>query len=407
MTNQRRTVTGSKSVQLIAKAHRVLGYAKDKIYRRPMDVLAHPVRAAPVEGHFIPDIEANAQDISIAERLLAAYKRACADAPTGSVQHYDVWSYIRKRQATFFDLLESEDAKPLAQYLCNMSRHSATHGTVQGDDEYEKLIKSSAYRRYVNLMSKDKLVSLAEAIGALPVENPEQGIWGKSLSISTDNIINRIEDVLQMRIAPPNIDGGLLKIMSTRGRFHERDCNALYTAWLLRNFTAEQAAPRLCEIGGGVGRVAYWSNRFGLRDYTIIDLPHINVLQGFYLCKALPDVNVRLYGEASNGAGLSVMPDFTITQIADRNFDLVLNQDSFPEIHGDVVRAYLRWILKAGQKFLSINHESRPSSVGEENQISVPELIAEVGGFDRLMRSQYWLRKGYVVEMYDTRKNMP
>ena len=144
-----------------------------------------------------------------------------------------------------------------------------------------------------------------------------------------------------------------------------------------------------------------------MRDYTIIDLPHINVLQGFYLCKALPDVNVRLYGEASNGAGLSVMPDFTITKIADRNFDLVLNQDSFPEIHGDVVRAYLRWILKAGQKFLALNHESRPPSVGEENQISVPELIAEVGGFDRLMRSQYWLRKGYVVEMYDTRKSVP
>jgi hypothetical protein len=399
--------TKTRGSALLAKAGRALNFAKDKIYRRRYDVLAHPVRGARIRASIVPDIQAWPRDVEIAGRLLAAYARAVADAPAAAAHTYDVWSYIRKRQANYFEVLESRDPARLAQYLCNMSRHDATHGTVQGDDEYRKIVKSSGYKRYISLMAKDKLVSLAEAIGATPIENPEQGIWGRSLSQDPDELVTHIEAILKMDIAPPEIDGGLLKLETSHGRFNERDCNALYTAWLLRNFTAEQAAPRLCEIGGGVGRVAYWSNRFGLRDYTIIDLPHINVLQGFYLCKALPDVNVRLYGEASNGAGLSVMPDFTITQIADRNFDLVLNQDSFPEIHGDVVRAYLRWILKAGQKFLSINHESRPSSVGEENQISVPELIAEVGGFDRLMRSQYWLRKGYVVEMYDTRKNMP
>ncbi len=399
--------TKTRASALLAKAGRALNFAKDKIYRRRYDVLAHPVRGARIRASIVPDIQAGPRDVEIAGRLLAAYARAVADAPPAAAHTYDVWSYIRKRQANYFEVLESRDPARLAQYLCNMSRHDATHGTVQGDDEYRKIVKSSGYKRYISLMAKDKLVSLAEAIGATPIENPEQGIWGRSLSQDPDELVTHIEAILKMDIAPPEIDGGLLKLETSHGRFNERDCNALYTAWLLRNFTAEQAAPRLCEIGGGVGRVAYWSNRFGLRDYTIIDLPHINVLQGFYLCKALPDVNVRLYGEASNGPGLSVMPDFTITQIADRNFDLVLNQDSFPEIHGDVVRAYLRWILKAGQKFLSINHESRPSSVGEENQISVPELIAEVGGFDRLMRSQYWLRKGYVVEMYDTRKNMP
>lgn len=399
--------TKARGAAFVAKARRAFNFAKDKIYRRRYDVLAHLVRGTRVRAGIVPDMQAGVRDVEIAGRLLAAYARAMADAPPATAHTYDVWSYIRKRQAKYFEVLEAKDPARLAQYLCNMSRHDATHGTVQGDDEYRKIIKSPGYKRYISLMAKDKLVSLAEAIGAIPIENPEQGIWGKSLSQDPDEIIARIEAMLKMDIAPPNFDGGLLKLETAHGRFNERDCNALYTAWLLRNITAELAAPRLCEIGGGVGRVAYWSNRLGLRDYTIIDLPHINVLQGFYLCKALPDVDVRLYGEASTGRSLSVMPDFAIAQLADNDFDLVLNQDSFPEIHGDVVRNYLRWIHSAGRKFISINHESRPFSVSAENQISVPELVGEVGGFQRLMRSQYWLRKGYVIELYDTRKNAP
>jgi len=59
----------------------------------------------------------------------------------------------------------------LARYLCNMSRQDATIGTVQGDQEFKKISRDSNYRQFIALMTKDKLVSLAEAVGAIPCEN--------------------------------------------------------------------------------------------------------------------------------------------------------------------------------------------------------------------------------------------
>ena len=58
-----------------------------------------------------------------------------------------------------------------------MSRQDATVGTVQGDAEHAKIVAIPAYRQFLALHAKDKLVSLAEAVGAIAVENPEAGVW--------------------------------------------------------------------------------------------------------------------------------------------------------------------------------------------------------------------------------------
>jgi len=137
----------------------------------------------------------------------------------------------------------------------------------------------------------------------------------------------------------------------------------------------------------------------------LIDLPHINVLQGFYLIKTLPDAKVSLYGEdyQSDGGGVcvQVMPPFVLSQLSQNSFDLVINQDSFPEINSSIVSDYLVWIKLSTKLFLSINHESKPNSINGTLQNNVSELIANVGGFIRRTRQPYWPRKGYVCELYD------
>lgn len=332
---------------------------------------------------------------------MKAYGSVCRTAPATAV-NADVWTYIRSRQRKYFDTLESKDPERLAAYLCNMSRHDATHGTVQGDWEYKKLLLSPRYRRYISLMAKDKLVLLAEALGAVPVENPEQGEWGMALRRDSDNLVATIENKLGRVLRPPAIDGGLFKLETARGEFSERDCNAIYTAWLLTEQLTGGARPSVCEIGGGVGRVAYWSMQFGAGNYMIADLPHINVLQGFYLMKAMPQLRVCLYGEDARDADVVIWPGDRLAEAPRVAFDLVLNQDSFPEIHADIVRNYLRWIRTVSPRFISINHESRPNSIGDERQVSVPELVSDVGGFERKARWPYWLRRGYVLEDYAT-----
>jgi len=274
---------------------------KDALLVHRSAIFAHHVRGVKVAADFVPDIVPTGSDVDHADRLLAAYNLAMANAPATKPE--DLWTSIARQQRSFFEVLTSGDPQRLATYLCNMSRHDATQGTVQGSAEYRHLRHSAGYRRFVARMAKDKLVSLAEAVGAVPCENPEQGVWGHNFQMRTEDLVSRVSAALGMDITPPAIDGGLFKISTGpeqgAGRFGERDCNAIYTAWALTQLLEERASgAAVCEIGGGSGRVAYWARRFGIDDYTIYDLPQVNAVQGFYLMKALGGEAVRLYGES-------------------------------------------------------------------------------------------------------------
>ena len=374
---------------------------------RRRDILAHKVRfpSLRVESLIVPDIEPTAEDVSSAQRLLTAYRRSEEDARARQeVTRTDLWSRIRSEQFSFISVLDRQDPVALAAYLCNMNRQDATTGTVQGNLEYQKVHSNRSYRRFISLMTKDKLVSLAEAVGAIPCENPEQGMQGANLRLDADWLVDRIERSIGVDITPPNIDGGLLKIRTSQALFNERDLNSIYTAWYLSTVSKTTTNPSICEIGAGSGRLVYWSWRFGCGSYTAFDLPHINVIQGFYLVKSLPGVPIALYGEPvakEADKGITILPHWKIHDIAGPRFDLIVNQDSFPEIHEEAVRKYLERIRILLRGYLvSINHESRPRGVNGTPQLNVPALIAELGGFDRIARSPYWLRRGYVLELY-------
>lgn len=332
-------------------------------------------------AHFVAERTPTTDDIDHAERLIAAYQ-----ASPRADRADDIWTTIAAQQANFFDVLQRGCATELASHLCNMARHDATRGTVQGDAEHRRISRDRSYRRHIARMTADKLVLLAEAVGAIPTENPEQGAWGESRRLALGQVVALISAKLDVDVTPPDVDGGLFKVEVGPALFGERDCNAIYTGWLLKEHHS------VCEIGGGSGRVAYWASRFGVVDYTLVDLPHINVIQGFYLMSALGGAAVRLYGESAD-APITILPDTSYRSSVDgRQFDAVLNQDSFPEIDAEVVLRYLGWIEEIGIPLLSINHETA-------GQQRVQDLAAEVG-LRRESRYPYWLRKGYVAEIY-------
>jgi hypothetical protein len=283
----------------------------------------------------VPDLAPTPQDVSIARRLIDAYhfgkERSSSASGPG-----EIWTAISARQGRFFDILRKRNPEELAAYLCNMSRHDATTGIVQGNDEYDRISRDASYRRHLATMALDKLISLAEALGTVPPENPEQGKFGESFELDPDWLVDEISRRLEMNIAPPAIDGGLLKIRAGAGLFGERDLNAIYTAHLLVNQMPIDRTASVCEIGGGSGRVAYWSTRFGLRSYTLIDLPQVNVVQGYYLLRSLPDVDIRLHGEPHNDqTRIKILPNDALP--TNWHVNLFVNQDSFPEMHPQVV----------------------------------------------------------------------
>ena len=373
---------------------------------RRLQILQHDSggRPASATGVLVNDKAPTSDDIAIAGRLLRAFQAATQSCgATQSSERPDLWTTIVAQQSRFASILRAADAEELARYLCNVSRHAAAVGITQGDKEYKRIARSGSYRDFLALLAKDKLVSLAEAVGSLAVENPEGGSFGVNLSTDPDQLVASISRQLGVDIAPPDIDGGLFKLETNSGLFHERDANAIFTAWLLKRVLGGRMAPRICEIGAGSGRVAYWGRRLGLTSHTIIDLPHVNVVQGYYLLKTVPADRVVLYGEDTAGGApeLTIWPNHAIHELQGPGYDLVLNQDSMPEMSRPTVDDYLRWIrARCRSLFVSINHESKPPYGENLTHVSVPEAVATIGGFELRDRYPYWLRKGYVVELY-------
>lgn len=358
-----------------------------------------------VEGKVEKDIIPTKQDYLVTERLLNSYKKAMQEGEKiEKVYKQDMWTFLEKGpHADMFKILQKEDVNALAFYLCNMSRMGITHGITQGKMEFQKIITDSLYRRWHDLHNLDKLISLAESIGVLPLENPEQGEFGSAIFSNIDKIIEKIEKRLKIKLIPPHIEGGLYQLSTNKGGIHFRDLNAIYTSWRCKEILKYTKNPSLCEIGAGVGKTAYYSNLLGLKAYTIIDLPYINIIQGFYLIKSLPSANIFLYGEEKNDKNsINILPDWCFKKMYNKQFNLILNQDSFPEIDRKIVLNYLKQIqLLTKNFFLSINQESQHTMmIDERKQHIISNLISEAKGFKKIYRFPYWMRIGYLEELY-------
>lgn len=347
-----------------------------------------------VETVIILKNKIESSDIALSKRLLKSYKTAINFQKTKKQK--DIWTDLASgNHKEFIEVLEEDDPKSLARYLLSMHARGISQGLIQGKKEYEKLRASRIFRKFLGVNTKDKLVSLAEYLGILPFENPEQGVYGVNIYKNENGIVSEIEKKLGFEIATPDFENALLKLKLRKGSLHVRDIYALYTGIRVVEIVGKKS--KVAEIGGGVGKAAYYSYGLGIRDYSIFDLPYVNVLQGYFLLKAFPK-SVSLYGEEEKA--IKILPDFMFEKMPKKRFDLVLNSDSFPEISKAVVRKYLADIKKNTKKYLlSINQEGQ-SNFASIRQSIAGKMIEESGGFRREYRFPFWVRKGYVEELY-------
>lgn len=125
------------------------------------------------------------------------------------------------------------------------------------------------------------------------------------------------------------------------------------------------------------------------------------MLQGYYLVKALPRAKIVLFGEPEAGDAVCVYPYWLLQKQAPQSFGVALNQNSLPEIMSAMAEQYLRDVARTSELFLSINHESQgPSGPPGVFQNSVPEMAGRVPALRRIARYPFWLRDGYVEEVY-------
>jgi hypothetical protein len=373
--------------------------------------LSHPLEFGwpAAEGGFTKPGDAKAAQ-PVAERLLIAYRRAVADDPDAARSpENDVWSQLGDTcHGPLIAMVRKGDVAGLARYLCDAHAHGITHGITQGHVVTPLLRSRSEVQRVERTRYCDYLASLAECLGVLDVEAPEQhGRWAENIHEPPDRMLQLIADHLGVPVGPPQVIGSLFGLRTRFGIVSARDLLAIYAATRLKALAANLELERasVCEIGTGLGGTAYYCHLLGLGRYAAIDLPIMNMLQGFYLIRALPRADVRLYGESgAAGADIVVLPPWAFGT-PDSAADLLFNSDSFPEMHRRYSVAYLKRapsVIRRG--LLSINQESRGPQHGAETQPSVRDLVAEAGGYRQGTRTRNWLRPDYVDEYFGIRR---
>lgn len=373
-------------------------YFRDESLQKAACLLQHPLGAAPPKipfGSIDPQPKPERQENAL--RLLRAFTLSINEADytprLANGGNGDMWQGISDAiMNDLRDAIEAERADLLADALMNFGRSFTWFGGVSTSiDGYNR----NQTNEHIALTYWDNLLRLAEFVGVIPVENPEAGPWGDALNKDPEAIISAIEKKLGISVAPPmgiiHTDGILLRGYA----LHYRHINAIYSAVRLKQLSGLRRSRRFVEIGGGIGLAAYYARQFSLTDYTLLDLPITNLLSANFLMMALNPRAVCLHGEETEGSKVKILPFWGASRFRDNSFDICLNQDSINEMPENIRDWYRDEIGRVVEGyFVSINHEYFfPKTVNA--------LFGSSFGFRLVHRSPYWIRSGYVEELFE------
>jgi len=325
-------------------------------------------------------------DSQIIDRVVASYLRR-AETPTG------LWAEIYlDRHSDVHKAAVSGDRPRIEEIL----REPLTSDLMYGFDSMAKSLRRGGMRiedLHSPALTLDALISLAEAIGARRVENPES-YKPRPRRAGAEEVIDQIERSLNLVIPLPNFFPLEFGLASSRGVISYRVPQALWQAWRISQLLQGISSPRILEIGGGLGRTALYARKFGLTNYTIVDIPISSLAQGYFLGRALGGDAVRLDGEgdqAVSGNTINLMSPKHFLERSER-YDLIVNIDSLTEIGTEFASQYVTAIQKRAGIFLSVNHEA--------NEFTVAELMRNSGRVTQKSRNPHWMRRGYVEEVF-------
>lgn len=348
--------------------------------------------------HFREPHEATDSALALCERLIAAYGRSISDGPA---DRRGMWTtdLFQHRHRELHAALVARDPADLARTLASMFRSDIVLGMAAGSMGHTE--RSRLGRRMFWLATLSRLTALAEAVGAARVENPEQGDLAVGIRQGLPAIVGSIEHALDTSLDFPDV-GAAYGVLAADRLITPDSPDQVYAAYRLKaaielHLPPAAQDPHVVEIGGGYGGMAYWFVKMRQGPYTLVDLPIVNVLQGYFLAEALGHDEVALYGEPA--ASVTVLPDHALDAVA-TPFAVLANKDSMPEIPRDALRTYLEWAkASCSGIFYSYNQESGAVFDGMAQAV-VPHDLSEVGGFRRVRRDLSWLRRGYAEEIY-------
>ena len=315
------------------------------------------------------------------------------------------WNEIQSGQNELHEIMLEGNLEKIYNYLISSPTQSICNGVLQGDNETKMLRINRKYRNLQSRVTINRFISLLEGIGkGFLVQNPEQGGWGVKKDFHFDEALKHLDEEFGFTVQAPIIYDGLLQTSVGNRNFNQVDIMALNASLQIKNVLKSSVSKSILEIGAGSGTTAYWCSQLDLGPIQIIDLPHVAVLQAFYLLKVLPSASILLYGEEQvpGQPDITIYPHWAFSELPRISPAVVFNQDSFAEMSVTVVQKYLSWIIDINATYLlSINHESAATynSVLTE-QVNLSSLIQTELAFESISRHPNWVRLGYVDQLW-------
>lgn len=330
-------------------------------------------------------------DRRLTERLLEAYRLADAE---GQAKGASMWTdFFRELHGELHETFMRGDAAAAQAILRDPGKTNLFYGFDSLSRDLLRFASSERWREANALAIADSILRLAEMAGARRHPNAEAlaNGYGKPEEIDAGDWLEPIEAALGATLSFPTPFPDEHGLVTRRGVVSYRPVQAIYQAMRIRQMTAGIADPAVLEIGGGLGRTAFYARALGVSDYTIVDLPMTSLAQGSYLGRVLGEDEVALLGETDGEASRRVkLLSPAAFHAGSRRYDLIVNCDSLTEMSHEAAAAYVDAVLARADAFLSINHEFNP--------FTVRELLAERRLPGPVTRLPYFMRNGYVEE---------
>jgi len=357
----------------------------------------YPWHATTAPKEIQPPDQDSAKHRDAVSRVIAAYQKAAAETvkPAGGM-----WDDIEARNKDFMTALQSGDANALGQILARLFQSQAIWGLGKFDENLLNDMKAPHDKSHLQLRITDALVSLGQAVGVKTVTSIEQqGVEPhiKALSVDLSQLVREIENDAGFSIASPKIGATYGCIINEKLITLDGVING-YVAHRLKQLGVTKSAA-VVEIGGGFGCLAEIVARAIGCKYSVYDLPWVSAIQGYYLIMSLPEGTVKLLGEQTGS--IEVLPFWHFDNLPDKSVEYIVNSDSLPEMGYDTARGYIEKIAKNLRgMFLSINQEAQAKNANSGVQNCVHAIAKSVGGLQLASRSIYWMRQGYVEEVF-------
>jgi len=349
------------------------------------------------EGEEISD------DDEMIRRLIQEYNRVVnLYKKTGSF--WDEWTETEKKD--IHEALINQDFHAVKNLLRNPSQNQLFLGFDWNHKTFNRDAKnkdeaafgwlhnhSLSYEELLARLIYDGLMLFAADCGVVRTEYPEKGIdfIRKEKCVDVNSIISGIKNAIGIDFDFPNPFKDEFGIIINGGVISYRAIQSLFQAYRLNQFIMYYGlGKKVLEIGGGLGRTAYYASKMYGMDYTIVDIPITNVAQGYYLGLTLGNDLVAFNKEKNYHDKIKILSASSLDEITEQ-YDVIINCDSITEFDWSTQNKYWEFIANHSMWFFSINHEG--------NSHTVRDLYADDFSVDKYWRQQYTLRRGYVEEI--------